>query len=216
MEVDEHEENGVETRLIYSYLEKTVSKVNGIATANQGSKYYGGKLSLIGLYIRFLNSACRQLEIYFLKDPIGLLPSESSLGLVIGDIFTRQHAAQVTVVDGKLNQTDSHRIGNIADPDITKKIRTFIRNLLDIKEFTLVSPERRAAHHCHARGCKVKTKPEMLMCKKHWFMVPKQIRVQVWATYRPGQCADMNPSEEWHKAADEAILAVARREGKVK
>lgn len=69
--------------------------------------------------------------------------------------------------------------------------------------------DRRSAHTCHARGCTTHVAPEMLMCKRHWFMVPPAIRRRVWATYRPGQCDDMNPSVEWHKAADDAIAAVA-------
>jgi len=44
-------------------------------------------------------------------------------------------------------------------------------------------------------------------------MVPADIQRRVWSTYRPGQCDDMNPSEEWHKAADAAIESVAKQEG---
>ncbi len=72
----------------------------------------------------------------------------------------------------------------------------------------------RSEHHCHARGCGVATKPEMLMCRRHWFMVPKPIRDRVWATYRVGQCDDKQPSSEWHAAADAAIQAVATKEGR--
>lgn len=71
----------------------------------------------------------------------------------------------------------------------------------------------REEHHCHARGCGVACKPEMLMCRRHWFMVPPALRRAVWATYRPGQCDDMQPSTEWHAAADAAIAAVAKQEG---
>lgn len=76
-------------------------------------------------------------------------------------------------------------------------------------------PEPRE-HHCHAIGCPIEVPPEMLMCKKHWFMVPKAIRNAVWKTYRPGQCDDMRPSEEWFEAAKMAIEAVARKEHKAK
>lgn len=72
----------------------------------------------------------------------------------------------------------------------------------------------RQEHHCHARNCGVSVRPEMLMCRKHWFMVPKTIRDEVWRTYRPGQCDDKRPSAEWHKAADAAIAAVAAKEAK--
>lgn len=67
-------------------------------------------------------------------------------------------------------------------------------------------------HHCHARGCLMPTRPEMLMCLRHWRMVPKDLQRQVWATYRPGQCDDKQPSEAWHEAADAAIMAVAKKE----
>lgn len=67
-------------------------------------------------------------------------------------------------------------------------------------------------HHCHARGCSTPTKPEMLMCFKHWRMVPRDLQRAVWATYRPGQCDDKRPSPEWHAAADAAIAAVAQKE----
>ena len=74
------------------------------------------------------------------------------------------------------------------------------------------STPRAPGHHCHARGCATLVKPEMLMCLRHWRMVPKDIQRRVWATYRPGQCDDKRPSEAWHEAADAAISAVANRE----
>lgn len=68
---------------------------------------------------------------------------------------------------------------------------------------------RRRNHTCHARGCKVHVPPEMLMCRRHWALVPRDIRRAVWAAYVPGQCdLDPPPSKEWHAAADAAIDAV--------
>lgn len=64
-------------------------------------------------------------------------------------------------------------------------------------------------HTCHARGCSVAVKPELLMCLKHWRKVPRKIQRAVWAHYRPGQCDDMSPSKAWHSAADAAIGFVA-------
>lgn len=69
-------------------------------------------------------------------------------------------------------------------------------------------------HHCHARGCEVSVPPEMLMCRRHWFMVSKRVRDAVWRAYRPGQCDDKLPSESWHKAADAAISEVAEIENR--
>ena len=70
------------------------------------------------------------------------------------------------------------------------------------------------AHHCHALGCPIRTSPEMLMCAKHWFMVPKHIRDRVWSTYRNGQCDSKFVTLQWCEAADHAVLAVATKEGK--
>lgn len=69
------------------------------------------------------------------------------------------------------------------------------------------------SHHCHATGCATSCPPRMLMCRKHWFMVPPRLQEAVWRHYRPGQCDDKNPSREWHEAADAAIGYVAIREG---
>jgi hypothetical protein len=53
----------------------------------------------------------------------------------------------------------------------------------------------------------------MLMCRTHWFRVPRLIQRAVWATYRHGQCDDKNPSKAWHVAADAAIGYVAALDG---
>jgi hypothetical protein len=68
-------------------------------------------------------------------------------------------------------------------------------------------------HTCHARGCEVPVKPELLMCYAHWRKVPSQVQRAVWAAYRPGQCDDMRPSKDWHLAADAAIGYVAKSGG---
>jgi hypothetical protein len=53
----------------------------------------------------------------------------------------------------------------------------------------------------------------MLMCLKHWRMVPRDIQNKVWATYQEGQeQGKATPSKEWHEAADEAIEAVYKKE----
>lgn len=70
----------------------------------------------------------------------------------------------------------------------------------------------KAAHHCHAKACTREVKPELLMCFEHWRMVPKKVQRAVWDNYRPGQCDDKRPSNEWHVAADAAIAYVALRE----
>jgi len=69
-------------------------------------------------------------------------------------------------------------------------------------------------HTCHAKGCKVPVAPKLLMCRRHWFMVPKPLRDRVWETYRPGQEVKKNPTTDYLDAADAAIAFVAKREGK--
>lgn len=70
------------------------------------------------------------------------------------------------------------------------------------------------AHTCHAIDCQRNIPPAMLMCGQHWFMVPRKLRDQVWATYRDGQCNMFNPSSAYCQAAKEAVIAVAEKEGR--
>lgn len=69
------------------------------------------------------------------------------------------------------------------------------------------------AHHCHATNCEVPVKPEYLMCRGHWAMVPSNLQRRVWRTYRRGQCDDRNPSREYLFAARDAVRFVAEAEG---
>ncbi len=69
------------------------------------------------------------------------------------------------------------------------------------------------SHRCHARLCTTRCRPQLLMCPKHWRMVPATLVRRVYATYRDGQCADLRPSLEWHEAADAAIASVALQDG---
>ena len=68
-------------------------------------------------------------------------------------------------------------------------------------------------HHCHATGCEELLPPLMWGCRRHWLMVPKIIRDRIWETYVTGQCDDMNPSKEYCRAAKDAVVAVAAKEG---
>jgi hypothetical protein len=67
-------------------------------------------------------------------------------------------------------------------------------------------------HLCHAQGCQVEVPPKLLMCKRHWRMVPKPLQEAVWATYRPGQERSKDPTREYLQNAAEAIRAVAEKE----
>ena len=68
------------------------------------------------------------------------------------------------------------------------------------------------AHHCHATNCKINVPPEMFMCRRHWYMLPKVLRNKIWATYRIGQCDDMNPSDAYCEVAKECVIYIAQQE----
>lgn len=51
------------------------------------------------------------------------------------------------------------------------------------------------------------------MCRRHWWSLPKRMRDRIWATYRPGQCDDWEPSAAYCEAAKTAVTFIAQREG---
>jgi hypothetical protein len=63
-------------------------------------------------------------------------------------------------------------------------------------------------HRCHAIKCTVEVPLKLLMCKKHWAMVPPQLKADIWTHYRPGQERDKRPSVEYLQAMRSAIRAV--------
>lgn len=57
------------------------------------------------------------------------------------------------------------------------------------------------AHTCHWPGCGRKVKPALWGCSVHWFALPKNLRDEVWRTYRPGQEESGDPSEAYIEVA---------------
>jgi hypothetical protein len=66
----------------------------------------------------------------------------------------------------------------------------------------------RQASRCPAPGCGDRIDPTRLMCRHHWYWVPKHLRDQVWATWRSGQGA---ASREHQEAVRRAIAACQER-----
>jgi hypothetical protein len=60
------------------------------------------------------------------------------------------------------------------------------------------------ASRCPIPGCLSQIDPTRLMCRDHWYLVPKQIRDRVWATWQSGQRAF---SPEHKEAVRKAIAA---------
>lgn len=74
---------------------------------------------------------------------------------------------------------------------------------------------RDTGHHvCHAMGCTVKVPPRMLMCLRHWKMVPKALQQRIWATYVPGQEQRKDPTDAYMEAQRASVQTVAEKEGK--
>ena len=73
-----------------------------------------------------------------------------------------------------------------------------------------------SGHLCHARGCARPVPPRLLMCLRHWRMVPPEIQKLVWKHYRPGQEIDKCPSREYLAVMKRAIDSVAEQEGLLK
>jgi hypothetical protein len=60
---------------------------------------------------------------------------------------------------------------------------------------------------CPIAGCRDQIDPSRLMCRGDWYLVPKQLRDRVWATWRSGQGA---LSRE-HQEAVRTAIAAGRR-----
>lgn len=67
-------------------------------------------------------------------------------------------------------------------------------------------------HTCHAHGCAVPVPPKMLMCGRHWRMVPREIQLQVWRAYVPGQENRKDPTLTYLAVMNAAIDAVRAKE----
>lgn len=62
------------------------------------------------------------------------------------------------------------------------------------------------SHHCHWPGCGKQCKPAHWGCALHWFKLPRDIRNELWCSYRAGQEEDGRPSARYIKAAMAAQL----------
>lgn len=67
-------------------------------------------------------------------------------------------------------------------------------------------------HHCHAVGCNTVVPPKLLMCPRHWRLVPGALQAAVWKTYAPGQEIRKDPTDAYIHAAKAAIAFVYKHE----
>lgn len=68
---------------------------------------------------------------------------------------------------------------------------------------------------CAALECQATVPSRLLMCRRHWALVPVLIRNRVWAHYRNGQeeAGTARPSPEYFAAVRDAIRAVDEAKG---
>jgi hypothetical protein len=69
-------------------------------------------------------------------------------------------------------------------------------------------------HECHAAGCSKEIPPRLLMCFRHWRMVPRKLQITIWNEYRSGQEVDKRPSLMYLVAQRAAVALVAQAEGR--
>ncbi len=80
----------------------------------------------------------------------------------------------------------------------------FFKNWIGPKVRYVKKAKQTRFHHCHWPGCDQQVPPALWGCRKHWFMLPKTIRDQIWLTYRIGQEINGNPSDRYLAAAQQA------------
>lgn len=58
-------------------------------------------------------------------------------------------------------------------------------------------------HHCHWPGCEAAVPAAQWGCRRHWMMLPKYLRDQIWLAFRPGQEISKTPSIAYLRVARE-------------
>jgi len=64
-----------------------------------------------------------------------------------------------------------------------------------------------ASHECPVRGCPQRVTLHMLMCRPHWYQVPRPLRGAVWDAWQAGEGAGSAAHCEAIEAAVEAVNA---------
>ncbi|MBO0820990.1 MAG: hypothetical protein J2P26_09095 [Nocardiopsaceae bacterium] len=67
------------------------------------------------------------------------------------------------------------------------------------------SQPRPGAPRCRIPGCPAPVSTRRLMCRPHWYQVPKHLRDQVWATWRSG-AGILDPA--YRQAVRQAVATV--------
>lgn len=62
-----------------------------------------------------------------------------------------------------------------------------------------------STHECPGAGCYIRIDSDELMCRKHWYMVPKVLRTRVWQAWDNGNGAGTDKHEAAISAAIKSI-----------
>jgi hypothetical protein len=65
------------------------------------------------------------------------------------------------------------------------------------------------ADECPIPRCHGQIDPSRLMCRAHWYMVPKDLRDHVWATWRSGARAFSKEHQDAVRVAVATVMEVA-------
>jgi hypothetical protein len=63
------------------------------------------------------------------------------------------------------------------------------------------------SHKCPGPSCEQRVADHMLMCRPHWYQVPRALRDDVWLTWRNGQGAGWADHNAAMRAAIDALKA---------
>lgn len=66
---------------------------------------------------------------------------------------------------------------------------------------------RPLAHVCPVAGCRQRVRADRLMCRPHWYQVPRPLRDAVWAAWASGDGAGTEAHAMAITAAIEAVSA---------
>jgi hypothetical protein len=59
----------------------------------------------------------------------------------------------------------------------------------------------KSPQHCPVPGCSERINPSRLMCRPHWYLVPKPVRDRVWASWRSGSGTGSPAHQHWVRMA---------------
>ena len=84
-----------------------------------------------------------------------------------------------------------------------RRLRQLVNNQ-DKVDYVLSQNKIVKSHTCHWPNCPKLVPPAMWGCHTHWYMLPKNIRDEIWRTYEIGQEITKTPSDEYLAIAEKA------------